>query len=935
MASFKDKVPQFNPYVAQQPVEAMATVGMKKQQQYDHNLQKIQQTVSQIAGLSVAKDVDKEYLQKQIGTLNNKLKGFAGGDFSSNNLTSSVRGMVGGIANDEIIQSAVSSTQKYQDQVKIMKKAQKDGTLTPDNEFHFQKQASQWFSDPTEGADFSGQYVPHFDVLEYTREVFDDVKPDGMTYDEIFSGVDENGVPTMSAAMKRMKKEGIMPEKAMTVVNQVFNDPRVKQQLKISGEYNYQGYDSMALQQKLVNNEAKAITALNAEKEALLVRKSMGDDVQAQLDAIDDQKTLVSTSTTNLSEIAQENPDAVRGYLYTEESRMRYTDMFSNVTTSETFEKNEIWWGDFAVLKEANVNARHNEEMGLKRDEFDWKKITDTWAAEDRRAALTIEAGANQAPTTPGEPTQHSSAFDLVAFQDNQFEQKTKTYLSKTNELIWEGLLMEDNYDDYQLMLNDGASPDEAIAAIVATKAMEEGYTTEVQNADGSISVVPNIAAYQNEKANKIKNIIEKEPDKKQLTKLYSEYYTAERDYVEEKAVIDEQYAKYDAEMKKAGIVSQEEARVEFDGQEFVLSPDNLLDFAIVRDSGNKITFTAEGIEKKRAAKRAESRLKAKFPAELVRNIINVPRSGVSGLGVSTQLPSGLRPGTTGLAGGTVVSGIAALFGPDNSYIDKINLLGDQLEDVDFTDAVASRYEDIKKRYGIDPNMTFKLFGEETKVNKGQARKVKEIAASFRGTSGDYLNLSETFDEFVKNLDASENPEELNLNLFTTTNELGEKAGYIDLDGKTGMYINWKQVLKLRPDLKNSFMSAPVNNLTSYMNEHGGSTSKGNPREASTYRNGGGYFKAFSFPGMVGNSEVSVQANLVNNSSGGVDPYIYYLILDPENPKNVKEGVVKLDPFPDVNTALKVFNDPTAINPKKIRAMAQKLEPKTIENNQE
>jgi hypothetical protein len=35
MASFTDSVPQFNPYVAQLPVEAMVKVGTYKQEKYE------------------------------------------------------------------------------------------------------------------------------------------------------------------------------------------------------------------------------------------------------------------------------------------------------------------------------------------------------------------------------------------------------------------------------------------------------------------------------------------------------------------------------------------------------------------------------------------------------------------------------------------------------------------------------------------------------------------------------------------------------------------------------------------------------------------------------------------------------------------------------------------------------------------------------------
>ena len=50
MASFTDtSVPKFNPYIAQQPVEALVSVGVQKQKAYEEGVQKIQTQIDNIA----------------------------------------------------------------------------------------------------------------------------------------------------------------------------------------------------------------------------------------------------------------------------------------------------------------------------------------------------------------------------------------------------------------------------------------------------------------------------------------------------------------------------------------------------------------------------------------------------------------------------------------------------------------------------------------------------------------------------------------------------------------------------------------------------------------------------------------------------------------------------------------------------------------------
>ena len=65
MASYTDKIPTFNPYVEQQPVDAMLKVGVYKQQKYEEGVKKIQTNIDNVAGLDVANDVDKQYLQSK------------------------------------------------------------------------------------------------------------------------------------------------------------------------------------------------------------------------------------------------------------------------------------------------------------------------------------------------------------------------------------------------------------------------------------------------------------------------------------------------------------------------------------------------------------------------------------------------------------------------------------------------------------------------------------------------------------------------------------------------------------------------------------------------------------------------------------------------------------------------------------------------------
>jgi hypothetical protein len=98
----------------------MVKVGMQKQQQYNEGYQKIQESIDQVAGLDIGRDVDKSYIQSKLNDTGNRLKGIAGGDFSNFQLQNSTTSMIKNIANDSIIRSAVSSTANDRKQVAQM-----------------------------------------------------------------------------------------------------------------------------------------------------------------------------------------------------------------------------------------------------------------------------------------------------------------------------------------------------------------------------------------------------------------------------------------------------------------------------------------------------------------------------------------------------------------------------------------------------------------------------------------------------------------------------------------------------------------------------------------------------------------------------------------------------------------------------------------------
>lgn len=186
MASFTDRIPTFNPYVSQQPVESMVKVGMMKQQKYDTNLERIYQSMDEIAGLDIIHGSDQAYLKNKMNEISNRLSVYAAGDFSSNNLTRNVRGLVSSIADDDIIKTAVQSTARVRSELSKASAAEEKGKSSVVNQWALNSQIQKYLSNPAEGQSFNGVYVPYKDVDKKLMDIYDKLSDEEKVTQDIF-----------------------------------------------------------------------------------------------------------------------------------------------------------------------------------------------------------------------------------------------------------------------------------------------------------------------------------------------------------------------------------------------------------------------------------------------------------------------------------------------------------------------------------------------------------------------------------------------------------------------------------------------------------------------------------------------------------------------------------------------------------------------------
>jgi hypothetical protein len=325
MASFTDAIPQFNPYIQQLPVEAMVSVGMQKQQQYDQGIQRIQSQIDQVAGLDIARDVDRQYLQSKLNDLGSKLRTVAAGDFSNYQLVNSTAGMAASVAKDKNVMGAVQATAKYRKEAAFMEEARQKGESAIQNEYDFMEQTNRWMNDENVGTSYNGRYKKYIDVDKKWLDVIKSLHPDLLEQDIPYETNPDGSINygKTAAAMQRISKEGVSSEKIQNALRASLS-PDELEQLNINGKYQFRGIQDPEQLATLATSTTNSIISQNAKiiEELKGAQKMYASDQKKYADAEEGIKALEAQNRQLMDEVSYEvelartNPDALKGLIY-------------------------------------------------------------------------------------------------------------------------------------------------------------------------------------------------------------------------------------------------------------------------------------------------------------------------------------------------------------------------------------------------------------------------------------------------------------------------------------------------------------------------------------------------------------------------------------------------------------------------------------------
>lgn len=922
MASFTDILPQFSPYIQELPVEAMVEVGMEKQRRYDEGVQKIQQSIYNVAGLPVLRDQDKVYVQSRLNELGSKLKSVAGGDFSNYQLVNSVSGMTNQIIKDPIIQAAVSSASNDAEQQKFMEEEKKKGNLTPDNEWKYNSARQAYLQagltdEAGKPIKFNQQYINHFDVDKFVRESFDAIKPGNYTFEQLYM-TDENGkelkdkngnyIPSKVASV--LEQEGRFPEEVKATLNQILNDPRVKQQLQITGEYNYRAYTPEMLTEKFAVTKDQQLQKLNNTLEELNLKKSAGEDVQKNIDKVEEAIQSVNSQFSEISQIIKDNPTAVKGSIYMDEVKNNWTNMYGTIKEKRTFEKNELFAVNFELQKEANDLAIRREDMSYK-----WASLAETKKKnlkDEERADLEMKlkypsAYPEMGPLAPG-------SLNANAAFDGLYDRAATTYTSAVDDLILSTVLnSEQSRKAIKKYTDAGMSPEAAKARVINNTAKAQGVSPE---------------EYRTAQQTKATTYLEQNPGKLDpdlLTKL-NNVQTSQgvfKTLSEAKKKIDaktpEDYKRLIGKLKpitvntesllgrmgKALIPDSWERAMGMSPGTITLSPQQQYDLALAT-SGDKV---GNSPAVKAEAKRAQERLAAQgIDKDLAQTISNSLTGGLSPMEqmIANQMPGGqvLRSGVQ----------IASKFNPNSiPYNNLVKAVSDPTTVVN----LEKRAQAIADIYQFNPVARVGIFTGKEEVDKVYRENVGRFIGSYSEMgANESPGFLENAPAMMEIINSKKGAIEMEAKKDEITGEVKQVLKFYNEKGQSAgeMTIDQYQAGSLNKNASGFFTMPGVKIAEMRFNSSGNGTTAGSGavKDISTYIGNDVLYVKDQFPLLRGQlpSSIDVKANISSTTYIDADgnpstQYYNHLYINNGGQKMIKTFNV---PKPNIDQAVQGLN---------------------------
>jgi len=236
MANFQQSTIQYKDYVAQSPIEAMTMVGVGREQELKAGIQKVNDYYSKIAGVDIANDTQKQYLQSSLSSLKGGVAKSLSGDYSDSRIVNQITGAASQIAKDPIIQNAVTSTSTLRKGYAELEEYKKSGKYSAAQEYVYNDAASKYINSVDPEASFNSKPKQYSDYKKRAVEGLKALTGNKNITDDAF--YEKDGKLIMRNETIRKELSGISPQQIQQMLVNYLT-PEDFDQISAEGRYNY------------------------------------------------------------------------------------------------------------------------------------------------------------------------------------------------------------------------------------------------------------------------------------------------------------------------------------------------------------------------------------------------------------------------------------------------------------------------------------------------------------------------------------------------------------------------------------------------------------------------------------------------------------------------------------------------------------------------
>ena len=358
MASAYSTPKQFDNYVEPVNLELVNFVLGSKEQKFNYNIAKVEQTLQDFGQLGLVRDKDKEYLSDRVNTMLTQMGDITNADWSDSNIerqiSSGIRGSMDEKVRNDIKMSNIFTS--FQKEVSNIREDDKESYSDANVNYALQTSgAMDWYKGKSEGFD-NLTYNPFVDVSAKQREILDETinMKRGITREVVD--------PSDGTRYIETETYGLTPTEIRNKVTQNLT-PQETKQLEINAWNKYGGGDVKKIYEEY---SAPKLKALSDKRDTLKLNYEGKSDAQKAIINKD-----VKTIDYQISQVQsiKDNKSAILTHLGTEELLGGLSSLYAPVETSFKYNDNpaarraiEQAADNAALLGSGNLDANNNTQ---------------------------------------------------------------------------------------------------------------------------------------------------------------------------------------------------------------------------------------------------------------------------------------------------------------------------------------------------------------------------------------------------------------------------------------------------------------------------------------------------------------------------------------------------------------------------------------------